>query len=51
MSLLPEEVNVNITIVDIRLKSILTANNKIRFTEKSFFCTILGFFNALQENR
>ena len=41
-SLLPNKVKVNITIVDIRLKSNLTTNKTMRFTEKSFFYTILA---------
>ena len=42
-SLLPGKVKVNITIDDIRLKSDSIINKTIRFTEKSFFNTILGF--------
>ena len=42
-SLLPNDVKVNITIDDIRLKSYLITNETFRFTEKSFFYTILGF--------
>ena len=42
-SLLPKEVKVKITIDDIRLKSNLTTNKTIRFTEKFFFYVILGF--------
>ena len=41
-SLLPKQVKVKITIDDIRLKTDLTINTTIRFTKKSFFCTILG---------
>ena len=41
-SLFPDEVKVDFTIDDIRLKSILTTTEKIRFIE-SFFHTILGF--------
>ena len=36
-SLLPDDVKVNITINDIRLRSNLTTNKTIRFTKKSFF--------------
>ena len=43
MSLLPNEVKVNITIDDIRLKSILTTNRTNKFTKKSFFYKIQGF--------
>ena len=45
-SLLPDEVKVNITIDDTRLKSNLTTNKTIRFTKKSFFFTILGFIQS-----
>ena len=41
--ILPDNVKVNITIDDIRLKSNLKSNQTIIFTEKSFFYTILGF--------
>ena len=40
---LPDNVKVNITIDDIRLKSNLKTNQTLLFTEKSFFYTILGF--------
>ena len=39
----PDNVEVNITIDDIRLKSNLKINQTLIFTEKSFFYTILGF--------
>ena len=42
-SLLPKEVEVNITIDDVRLKSNLSSNKTIRFTKKSFFYVILAF--------
>ena len=42
-SLLPEIVKVSITIDDFRQKSNLTTNRTIKFTKKSFFCTVLGF--------
>ena len=42
-SLLPDEIKVNVTIDDIRLRSNLTTNKTIRFNEKTFFYTILGF--------
>ena len=41
--ILPDNVKVNITIDDIRLKSKLKINQTLLFTEKSFFYTILGF--------
>ena len=41
--ILPKNVNVNITIDDIRLKSNLKINQTLIFTEKSFFYTFLGF--------
>ena len=42
-SLLPEEVKVNITIDDVRLKLNLTTNITIKFFKKSIFYTTLGF--------
>ena len=41
--ILPDNVKVNITIDDIRLKSNLKTNQTLNFTEKSLFYTILGF--------
>ena len=41
--ILPDDVKVNITIDDIRLKSNLIINQTLIFTERSFFYTILGF--------
>ena len=41
--ILPDNVKVNITIDDIRLKSNLKYNQTLIFTEKSFFYTMLGF--------
>ena len=41
--ILPDNVKVNITIDDIRLKSNLKINQTLIFTEKSLFYTILGF--------
>ena len=41
--ILPNNVKVNITLDDIRLKSNLKINQTLIFTEKSFFHTILGF--------
>ena len=41
--ILPDNVKVNITVDDIRLKSNLKTNQTLIFTEKSFFYTILGF--------
>ena len=40
--LLPDEVKVNITIDDIRLKSNSTTNKTIRFTKKTFLYVFLG---------
>ena len=39
----PENVKVSITIDDVRLESNLKINQKLIFTEKSFYNTILGF--------
>ena len=41
--ILPNNVKVNFTIDDIRLKSNLKINQTLIFTERSFFYTILGF--------
>ena len=41
--ILPDNVKVNITIDDIRIKSNLKINQTLIFTNKSFFYTILGF--------
>ena len=41
--ILPNNVKVNITIDDIKLKSNLKINQTLIFTERSFFYTILGF--------
>ena len=41
--ILPDDVKVSVTIDDIRLKSNLKTNQTLISTEKSFFCTILGF--------
>ena len=41
--ILPDNIKVNVTLDDIRLKSILKTNQTLIFTEKSFFCKILGF--------
>ena len=41
--ILPNNIKVNITIDDIRLKSNLKINQTLIFSEKSFFYTILGF--------
>ena len=41
--MLPDNVKVNVTIDDIRLKSNLKNNQTLIFTENSFFYTILGF--------
>ena len=44
--ILPDNVKVNITIDDIRLKSNIKINQTLIFTEKSFFYTILGFIQS-----
>ena len=41
--ILPDNVEVSVTIDDIRLKSNLKANQTLIFTEKSFLYTLLGF--------
>ena len=41
--ILPDNVKVNVTIDDIRLKSISKINQTLLFTEKAFFYTVLGF--------
>ena len=41
-NILPDNVKVNVTSDDVRLKSILKNNQTLTFTEKSFFYTILG---------
>ena len=41
--ILPDNVKINTTIDDIRLKSNLKTNQTLLFTKKSFFYTILGF--------
>ena len=41
--ILPNNVKINVTIDDVRLKSNLKINQTLIFTEKSFFYTILGF--------
>ena len=41
--ILPNNVKVNVTTDDIRLKSNLKTNHILNFTEKSFFYTVLGF--------
>ena len=45
-ALLPNEVELNITIDDVRLKSNLTNNKTIKFTKKSSFYTLLGFIES-----
>ena len=44
--ILPDNVKVNVTIDDIRLKSNIKINQTLIFTEKSFFYTILGFTHS-----
>jgi len=46
--ILPDNVKVNVTIDDIRLKSNLKINQTLIFTNKSFFYTILGFTQSHQ---
>ena len=46
--ILPDNIKVNITIDDIRLKSNLEINQTLIFTSKSFFHTILGFTQSHQ---
>ena len=46
--ILPDNVKINVTIDDIRLKSNLKINQTLIFTEKSFFYTILGFTQSHQ---
>ena len=41
--ILPDNVKVNVTIDDIRLKANLKTNQTLILTEKSFFYTVLGF--------
>ena len=41
--ILPDDVEVSVTIDDVRLKSKLKTNQTFTFTEKSFFNTVLGF--------
>ena len=41
--ILPDNVKVSVTIVDVRLKSNLKTNQTLKLTDKSFFYTILGF--------
>ena len=45
---LPDNVKMNITIDDIRLKSNLKINQTLIFTNESFFYTILGFTQSHQ---
>ena len=49
-SLLPDELKVNFPSDDIRLKSNLTTRKTIRFTDKSFFHTVLGFSQPNSDN-
>ena len=44
--ILPDNVKINITIDDIRIKSNLKINQTLIFTERSFFYTILGFTHS-----
>ena len=45
-SLLPSEKKVNITIVDIILRSKLTTNETLKFKEKSIFFRLLGLTHS-----
>ena len=45
-SLLPDDVKVNFTIDDNRLRSNITTNKTIRFTKRSFFYTVLSFLES-----
>ena len=45
-SLTPKETNVKLKIVDIRLKSNLTTNKTMTFTEKTSFYTNFGFIQS-----
>ena len=47
-SLLPNDVEVKISIDGVRFRSNLTTNRTIKFTKRSFFCTILGFTRSQQ---
>ena len=46
--ILPDNVKVNITIVDIRLKPNLKIIRTLMFTNKSFFFNVLGFTQSHQ---
>ena len=46
--IIPDNVKVNVTIDDIRLKGNLKTNQTLIFTKKSFFYTILGFTQSHQ---
>ena len=46
--ILPDDVKVNVTIDDIRLKSNLKNNQTLIFTEKSFFYSLLGYTQSHQ---
>ena len=46
--ILPNNVKINVTIEDIRLKSNLKINQTLIFTNKSFFYSILGFTQSHQ---
>ena len=46
--ILPDNVKVNITIDDIRVKSNLRNIQTLIFTNKSFFCSIIGFTQSHQ---
>ena len=48
--ILPDNVEINITIDDIRLKSILKIDQTLLFTEKSFFYTFIQFQVLLNRN-
>ena len=44
--ILPDNVKLNVTIDDNRLKANLKTNQTLIFTERSFFYTILGFIRS-----
>ena len=46
--ILPDNVKINVTIDDIRIKSILKINHTLIFTHKSFFYALLGFTQSHQ---
>ena len=49
-SLIPDDVKVNITIDDIKLRSNLSTNRTMSFTKKSFFYKIFGCIQSHSGN-